>query len=312
MLISNDNDITLLFLSERSYIMAKKREKESIFKKLHYKYRISIFNEDTIEEVWRGRLSRFMVMSTAGVIAFVSATIVILLFFFTPVKEYIPGYPSGQMRKDIISNAILADSLQRKLERQADFFIGIKNILEGNIPEELKEDTAQVNHEQLFSNLHFTPSAEDSIFREYVEDEEKYNLQVLVEHDNSVAKDEELLLILPVKGVIVSVFDAIVGHYGIDLVTAPEENILSVSDGTVILCDYTLNTGYIIGIMHDNNLISIYKHNSRLTKEVGDKVKAGDIIAVVGNTGELTTGPHLHLELWRNGEPIDPQKYIVF
>lgn len=291
--------------------MTQKQEKESLFKKLHYKYRISIFNEDTIEEVWRGRLSRFMVMSTVGVIAFISAGLIVLLFFFTPLKEYIPGYPSGEMRNEIMNNAILADSLQRKLERQADFFIGIKNILEGNIPEELKGDTAHVDHEQLFSNLNFAPSAEDSMFREYVEREEKYNLQVLVDKD-TIASNEELLLMLPVKGVIVSAFDEPSKHFGIDLVTAPNENILSVADGTVILCDYTINTGHIIGVMHDNNLISIYKHNSRLTKKVGDKVKAGDIIAVVGNTGELTTGPHLHLELWRDGSPIDPQKYIVF
>ena len=291
--------------------MDKRREKESLFKKLHYKYRISIFNEDTIEEVWRGRLSRFMVMSTIGVVAFLAAALMVVLFFFTPLKEYIPGYPTGQMRKEILSNAILADSLQRKVERQADFFIGIKNILEGNIPEELMEDTAHVNHEQLFSNLNFAPSGDDTLFRAYVEKEEKYNLQVLVERD-TIDKDEEVLLILPVKGVVVTSFDPIAKHFGIDLVTAPDENILSVASGTVILCNYTINTGYVIGIVHANNLISIYKHNSRLTKKVGDKVLAGDIIAVVGNTGELTTGPHLHLELWRNGDPIDPQKYIVF
>ena len=291
--------------------MAQKQEKESLFKKLHYKYRISIFNEDTIQEVWRGRLSRFMVMSTAGVIAFFSAAIVVLLFFFSSLKEYIPGYPSGEMRKEIMNNAILADSLQRKLDQQSSFFIGIKEILEGNIPEELKSDTAHVDHEKLFSNLNFAPSSEDTVFRAYVEKEEKYNLQVLADKD-TLSGEEEMLLTQPVKGVVTSKFNSASKHYGIDLVTAPNENILAVANGTVILCDYTIKTGYIIGIMHANNLISIYKHNSQLTRKVGDVVLAGDIIGVVGNTGELTTGPHLHLELWRDGNAIDPQNYIVF
>lgn len=291
--------------------MAKKRDKDSLFRKLHDKYRISIFNEDTIEEVWRGRLSRFMVMSTIGVVAFISATLVVLVFFFTPVKEYIPGYPSGEMRKEILNNAILTDSLQQKIERQSDFFIGIKNILEGNIPEELKGDTAKIDHEQLFQNMDLSPSTEDISFRELVEKEEKYNLQVFSNRDN-IDENQELLLLLPVKGVITSTFDVTKKHFGIDLVTAPDESVQSVADGTIIFNEYSLNTGFVVGVMHKNNLISIYKHNSRLLKKVGEKILAGDVIAIVGNTGEITTGPHLHLELWRDGVAIDPQKFIIF
>lgn len=291
--------------------MSKKRDKDSFFRKLHDKYRISIFNEDSIEEVWRGRLSRFMVMSTIGVIAFFSATVVVIAFFFTPVKEYIPGFPSGEMRKEILNNAIVTDSLQQKIERQAEFFIGIKNILEGNIPEELRGDTSKVDHEQLFQNMDLTPSTEDLSFRELVEKEEKYNLQVFSRRD-SIDQNQELLLLHPVKGVITSVFDTSKKHFGIDLVTAPNESVLSVADGTVVFNDYSLNTGFIVGIMHKNNLISIYKHNSRLLKKLGEKVAAGEVIAIVGNTGEITTGTHLHLELWRDGVPIDPQEFIIF
>ncbi len=116
----------------------------------------------------------------------------------------------------------------------------------------------------------------------------------------------------PVKGIITRGFNPMEGHYGIDMVAAPNEVVKATLDGTVTMSTWTLETGYVIQIQHDYELISVYKHNATLFKSVGQKVVAGDAIAIVGNSGELTTGPHLHFELWHDRVPLNPVEYIVF
>ncbi|HPV57186.1 MAG TPA: M23 family metallopeptidase, partial [Tenuifilaceae bacterium] len=121
-----------------------------------------------------------------------------------------------------------------------------------------------------------------------------------------------IYFIPPVKGVVTNGYNPMVYHYGIDLVAAPNEVVLSIAKGTIILSNWTLETGYTLSIQHDNNFISVYKHNSKLLKRQGDRVDAGEAIAIIGNSGELTTGPHLHFELWQNGHSVDPAKFINF
>ena len=121
-----------------------------------------------------------------------------------------------------------------------------------------------------------------------------------------------LIFFRPTRGMISSEFDAAKKHYGIDIAASPNESVLATLDGTVMLATYTADTGYVIQVQHGQNLVSIYKHCGSLLKKVGDTVKAGEAIALVGNTGEKTTGPHLHFEIWNRGRALDPSKYIVF
>ncbi|MFC2129595.1 M23 family metallopeptidase, partial [Bacteroidota bacterium] len=157
----------------------------------------------------------------------------------------------------------------------------------------------------------FTRSENDSILREQVEAEEQFRLSVI--EQNSIGKNlHELHFFTPVQGIITNSFNPLENHYGVDLVAGPNEVVKATLDGTVTLAAWTLETGYVVQIQHGNNLMSVYKHNAELFKSEGQIVNAGDAIAVIGNSGELTTGPHLHFELWHNGVPLDPVKYIVF
>lgn len=287
--------------------MAKKKKRTLLRKK----FRISIINEETWEEVKWMRLSANNVLISLIVLMTIVGGGSTALVIFTPLKEYIPGFPDASMQQAIVKNAFVADSLENKLHIYERYLNSIKTILQGELPPEMYADTSSSEISPNFmERALLEPSAADSVFRAEIEEREKYNLQEFwaSETDNST----EMLLYKPVKGVVSNKFKPSEGHLGFDVVTAPGEKVLAVADGTVVFAEWTMQTGNVIQIQHDNNLVSIYKHNSLLTKKVGEKVKAGEAIAVVGNSGEMTTGPHLHLELWKNGEPIDPELYIVF
>jgi len=160
-------------------------------------------------------------------------------------------------------------------------------------------------------NINFIRSTNDSILRQQVEAEEQFRLSVLDNEQGSRTLNE-LQFFTPVKGIITGEFSPADGHFGVDLVAGPNEVVKAVLDGTVTMSTWTLETGYVIQIQHDYELISVYKHNATLFKSVGEKVAAGDAIAIVGNSGELTTGPHLHFELWHDRVPLNPADYIVF
>ena len=162
-----------------------------------------------------------------------------------------------------------------------------------------------------YKDLFFKRLIEYSLLPIQIEENEMYNLSIF-EESNRNSNINNILFFPPVKGVVTNTFNMQQDHYGIDLVAAPNEPVLSVADGTIILSAWTLETGYVIQIQHSNNLISVYKHNSKLLKKQGTRVKAGETIAIIGNSGELTTGPHLHFELWYNGNPIEPEKFIKF
>jgi murein DD-endopeptidase MepM/ murein hydrolase activator NlpD len=160
-------------------------------------------------------------------------------------------------------------------------------------------------------NIQFSTSIEDSILRTQIEEEEQYNLLV-TDQDHASSGLTGVHFFAPIRGMVTNPFNAGANHFGTDIVAAPNEVVKATLDGTVILATWTLETGYVLQIQHDNNLVSIYKHNAELLKKVGNVVRAGDAIAIIGNSGELTTGPHLHFEIWHNGTPIDPEQFIVF
>ncbi len=294
-------------------MMAKTEKTKALYKKLRNHYRLSIFNEQSYEEVLGMRLSRLKVFTFVGVTSMLLIGLVTLLIAFTGLREYIPGYPSGNERRLIVRNAQLVDSLVLEIDHRDRFFKDIKSIVNGEIPEggspdDVIRDEAEVKPKQ---KVHFNKSVEDSLFRMQIEEEERFNLSSQNTLGNKF-RLEQTSFFTPLKGVTVNGFGSSQGHYGIDIVAGPEARVSSVLDGTVFFAGWTVETGYVIGIQHANNMVTFYKHNSLLLKKVGDRVKAGEAIANVGNSGEYTTGPHLHFELWYNGVPLNPAEYMDF
>lgn len=286
--------------------MAEKEKRAKKFKrKLLHKYRLVILNEETFEERFSFKLNRLnvFVFSTLFALFLIMATTFIIAF--TPLREYIPGYSSTALKRKASNLAYKSDSLQQIINVNEQYLASIKKVLTGDVK------TVDFNKDSIIEAAKVDPSIlikssrQDSLLREAVAKEDKYNPLVF-------AREQQYTLFAPVKGTISEPYNSKTKHYAVDIVTIKDSPVKAVADGTVIFAEWTAQTGYVIILKHNNNLISAYKHNATLTKEQGEMVKAGEVIATVGNTGELTTGPHLHFELWRDGYPIDPTNFIDF
>ena len=243
------------------------------------------------------------VLLSAVTVIFLIASLIIA---FTPLRNYLPGYMNTEVREQVVMNALRADSLQQMLERQRMYVMNIQDIIGGVVKVDSVhsiDSLTMVRSEELMERT----QAEDD-FRKQYEESERYNLTTI---DNAPAVTG-LIFFRPTRGMVSSSFDANRKHFGIDIAATPNESVLATLDGTVILATYTADTGYVIQVQHNQNLVTVYKHCGSLLKKVGDTVKAGEAIALVGNTGEKTTGPHLHFEIWNKGRALDPSKYIVF
>jgi murein DD-endopeptidase MepM/ murein hydrolase activator NlpD len=279
-----------------------------LFQKLTHKYRMVLLNEDTFEEVGNMRLTRLNLIALVGIVLILLVAITYTLIAFTNIRELIPGYPDATMRQHIRTNAMKLDSLEHEQSIRDQYFDNMKRIISGETPELYLNDTTGMADSR---NINFLRSTNDSLLRQQVEAEEQFRLSVL--DDSQVNRNlYDMHFFTPVKGIITRSFSPSDGHFGIDLVAAPNEVVKAALDGTVTMSTWTLETGYVIQVQHDYELISVYKHNATLFKSAGEKVAAGDAIAIVGNSGELTTGPHLHFELWHDRVPLDPADYIVF
>jgi len=290
--------------------MNNKPEKKhwKLFRKLTNKYRMVLLNEDTFEEVGNIRLTRLNLIALFGIVLILLIAIIFSLVAYTNIRELIPGYPDAAMRQNIRQNTMKVDSLEYEQAIRDQYFDNLKRIISGEMPENYLNDTTGMVDAQAIT---FRRSSNDSLLRQQVEAEEQFRLSVLDnEHVNRNLYDMHFFT--PVNGIITRSFNPMEGHFGIDLVTNPNEVVKAALDGTVIMSTWTLETGYVIQIQHDHELISVYKHNASLFKSVGQKVVAGDAIAIVGNSGELTTGPHLHFELWHDRIPQNPVEFIVF
>ena len=286
----------------------KQEKKGRFFRKLRNKYRLIIYNDDTFEEVWFFRLSRLNVIAVMGTSAIVLIALVSLLIAFTPLKEFIPGYPKGDIKMNMISNNQKLDSIQQELKLREQYLDNLSRIISGKTPKEQTSSRDTVVHR---SDINFENSKHDSILRKQIEEEEKYMLSV--DYKSQQDKDmSQVHFFTPVKGIVTNSFNQEEKHFGTDVVASKDMVVVATLDGTVTMANWTLKTGYVIQLQHDNRILSVYKHNAELLKEVGDHVKAGEAIAIIGNSGELSTGPHLHFELWKNGSPLNPENYIVF
>ncbi len=292
--------------------MEQNKKRNHLVKKLKHKYRIAILNEQTYEETFTMRLSRLNVFTTIGftVIFLIIATTVLIAF--TTLREYIPGYPTGEQRRMMINTYQRVDSLVFEIERRDNFIANMRAVISGELPASAfsRNDSAKMNPTQPIS-LKATKTAEDSMFISQVEEDERFNLNTR-QTNKKDARLEMIYFLPPIKGIITNKFGDTQGHFGVDIVAAQDSRVSSIYDGTVIFTGWTVETGYVIQIQHENQLVSIYKHNGKLLKKMGDRIKSGEAIAMVGNSGELTTGPHLHFEMWHAGVPLNPENYISF
>jgi murein DD-endopeptidase MepM/ murein hydrolase activator NlpD len=287
--------------------MAKDEKKKNNWRD---KYRFSVINDHTFEEVWRIRLTRYnaFLLITFLVVFIIGATT--SLISFTNLREFIPGYPDVTMRRNILMSAIRLDSLDRELALRDKYFENLNAIISGNQPAEMivRQDTTKN-----YKAIDFKTSPDDSALRARIENEERYNLTLGPSSPEAASSLAGLHFFPPVKGIISGRYDLRTKHFGTDIVTKPRALVSSALDGTVIFTGWTMETGFVIEVQHPNNIVSVYKHNASLLKETGDLVRAGDIISVVGDSGELyTSGPHLHFEIWYKGSPLDPEKHISF
>ena len=283
-----------------------KNKRKAFWKNFKFKYKLTITNENTLEEIVGIHVSKLngvsVLLSAVTVIFLISSLIIV----FTPLRNYLPGYMNTEIREQVVNNALRADSLQWLLERQRMYIMNIQDIISGNIKADSVHSIDSLTEVRTEELMERTQAEEE--FRKQYEETERYNLTTI---DNTQAVTG-LIFFRPTRGMVSSEFDANKKHFGIDIAASPNESVLATLDGTVILATYTADTGYVIQVQHSQNLISVYKHCGSLLKKVGDSVKAGEAIALVGNTGEKTTGPHLHFEIWNKGRALDPSKYIVF
>lgn len=280
--------------------------KKKLFKKLSDRYRLIIYNDTTFQSVWSMKLTRLKVFTVTSLLSAVIVILVILLIATTGLREYIPGYPKAEYRQLLVQTALKIDSLENELYKRDQFFYGIQSIISGEVP----EDNLIVESSVEPSNIELAEFNHDSVFQDKLLAEQ--TSLSMGAPDNRRLSLSQIHFFVPVKGVITNRFNSAADHFGIDLVSEPNARISSVMDGTVIFAGWTVETGYVIYIQHDADLVSAYKHNSQLLKGKGDRVQAGEAVAIIGNTGALSTGPHLHFELWHNGSPLDPEQYIDF
>jgi murein DD-endopeptidase MepM/ murein hydrolase activator NlpD len=283
----------------------KKKDKKFL-EKLKDQYRLIIYNDTTFQSVWSIKISRLKAFTYTGLFSTIIVILVILLIATTGLREYIPGYPKAEYRQMLVRTALQIDSLEHELQTRDDFFNSIKAVIDGEIPDNsILTDSASARN-----NIEITEYNHDSVFRDELL-AEQLSLSL---NSNATSATElgQIHFFVPVNGVVTNSFDAIIDHFGVDLVSSPDSRIFSVLGGTVIFSGWTIETGYVIYIQHESNIISAYKHNSELLKSAGDKVTEGEAIAIIGNSGELTTGPHLHFELWHEGNAINPEQYIDF
>jgi murein DD-endopeptidase MepM/ murein hydrolase activator NlpD len=283
------------------------KEKKKLARKLLHRYRLVILNEDTFEERLSFKINRLYVFALIVLSSLALVVLTSALIIYTPLKSYIPGYTTTDFKTAALKLNLKVDSLQNVVQTRNYYYESIQKVLKGETDSiDFDEDSTQnakpisINQEEL------KPSKADSLLRAEVEQEDRFNVfeQAIFEGNFS--------LFQPVEGLVSEPFNANDKHYAVDIATDENQAVKSTADGRVIFAEWTAETGFVIIIEHQFALISVYKHNASLLKSQGDFVTSGEVIALTGNTGELSTGTHLHFELWVDGNPIDPQEFINF
>ncbi len=284
----------------------KTKKKTKLKKKLTDKYRLVVLNENTFEERFSLKLSRLNVFVLGGVLSFLLIFITTFIITFTPIKEFIPGYSSTNLKIKAAKLALQTDSLKRKLDIINDYTKALQPILTGEIQPQIIDTLPIAAEKIVIKDSLLYATKEDSIFREKIESQDRFPIQ------NNASTNVKIVFFAPLSGKISQNFDAKTKHLAVDITAQKNAPVKATADGTVIFSGWTTETGYVIILKHAYNYISVYKHNGNLLKQQGDFVKSGEVIASVGSTGELTTGPHLHFELWSDGYAVNPTNLIDF
>lgn len=287
--------------------MKGKQKNNSFLQSLYREYKVVISNDKTFEERLAFKASKAGVFFVSVIYTAVLIALTVVLIFFTQLKEYVPGYSSLELLKSTTEQSFKLDSMENVIAINNQYYNSIKKVLSGELDTiAFNRDSIlnEINKDKLTSEL--SRSSEDSLLRKYIEEEDRFNLtknQLLIENKN---------LFQPVLGEITQKFNYKENHFAIDIAVDTGTPVKAVSDGRVIFSEWTMETGHVIIIDHGDMLLSVYKHNSSLLKSQNELVTAGEAIALSGNQGTLTTGPHLHFELWKNGVPIDPEEFFNF
>ena len=287
--------------------MAKKDKKKGKLKqKLTDKYRLVILNENTFEERFSLKLSRLNVFVLSGIFSVLLILITAVFIAFTPIKEYIPGYASTQLKRKTATLIFEADSLKTKLAILEKYTNALRPVLTGNFEGETVDSFKVKAKRLVIDERKLNATRKDSLFREKIDSDDRFPL---IDTNKNTVK---IVFFAPISGNLTQQFNANNKHFAVDVTAKTGTPVKAVAEGTVVLAEWTAETGYVITIQHANRYISVYKHNGNLLKKQGDFVKSGEVIASVGSTGELTTGPHLHFELWSDGYAVNPLNYIDF
>lgn len=270
-------------------------------------YRISITDNETHKHIWGTRFTKVSFFVTVVSIIVTLCTLTYCLIAYTPIRTFIPGYPDARSKRAAIQNAIKVDSLERVIYRWELYSENLKRAVEGKAPIKIDSVIKASRKEAEEPVDAASLQKQDSLLREKVKEEEQFEISARGRRDLPI---EGLHFFTPLKGVVSQSFDAV--HPYIDITAAEGSAVKATLDGTVIFAGWSEDDGNTIQIQHTDDIVSIYKHNDKLLKKVGDKVKAGTSIAIVGNTGDTSTGTHLHFELWHKGEAVDPARYIKF
>lgn len=289
------------------------RKLQLFWNKIRRPYRIVIINPFTFEEKRKWQLTRMNVFVALTLFVFLVSSSTYFLIAYTPFRYSIPGYLTEEEQKRIErmdkENIDRLDSLITQLELKQLYIENISAVLSGKV-NTMPEDSIIQSGSAV--KVEFPKSKEDSLLRAQVSEEERLNLAKPIAKSGDKINLANILLFRPVDGKLTNNFNKENGHMGIDIIAPESEPVKATLDGTIIFASWTSDNGYVIQIQHAYNLISVYKHNSVLLKKVGETVKAGEAISFIGNSGELSEGPHLHFELWQNGQALNPSEYISF
>lgn len=289
--------------------MTKKKQK--LLDRLKNKYKLVILNDETFEEKASFTLNRLNVFILGSVLLVLLIAIVTSILIFTPLKEYIPGYADVSLRRDISEMSIKVDSMQMLIDANDKYIANIKGVINGTVG---VNDTINKNSKPTLKDTTFRIGAkpeEDSLLRLMIEDQNQYGFAIK-ENNIKPSGIAGYTFFTPVKGIITEKYNPRKSHYGIDVAATKGMPVKACLEGSVVFASWTSDGGYVVAIQHGNDLISIYKHCSVLLKKVGNFVRSGEPIAIVGDTGEMQTGPHVHFELWFKGNAVNPKDYINF
>ncbi|MDA3929142.1 MAG: M23 family metallopeptidase [Prolixibacteraceae bacterium] len=277
---------------------------QTFLQSLIRQYRLSVSDKTNYKDIYSTSVSRLKLYAAIFLIFIVSAAVVVAILFYTPAKHSVPGYPTNQLRELMLYNSLMVDSLENELAKRDKYLAQIKTLIKG----EVIEESIGIPESKEVGEME--PMNDDSMFNELI-GPDKYKFS-FTSDNKDLYEITRLNFFTPIKGVVINKFDAMHRHYGTDIVGEENSSISSVLDGTIVFAEWSVSTGYVVQIQHENNLISLYKHNSDILVRPGEKIKAGGLIAIMGDGGELSTGPHLHFELWQNGIPLNPEQYISF